>query len=36
MNCIEFRRTLLTDPVSLDSEFAEHRTGACARGARRR
>jgi hypothetical protein len=25
MNCIEFRRTLLTDPVSLDSEFAEHR-----------
>ena len=27
MNCIEFRRTLLTEPSGADPEFAEHRRG---------
>ena len=27
MNCIEFRRMLLTDPARVDPEFAEHRHG---------
>lgn len=27
MNCIEFRRTLLTDPAAVDPEFTAHRRG---------